>query len=213
MHRIVHLCAPALQLSTFVSMRHAHSIHLVCVGNLKVYVVNPIRKLCFELSNALLPPSHALYFRKCPSSENGVERIQLQVMKWMNTHMCMDNKGMFCELVSSNALDTASAFFMHACQMKTNWCTKVQTKCRPNVDQAQATLWTKPTAKQLPGLWLGLQGDLHLVHTWSAPLSTNGSLCDMPMQFINVYLKSHVHFMIQIHTTHLKFKAMYESIS
>ena len=81
MHRIVHLCAPALHLSTLVSMRHAHSIHLVCVGNLKVYVVNPIRKLCFELSNALLPPSHALYFQKCPSSENDVERIQLQVLK------------------------------------------------------------------------------------------------------------------------------------
>ena len=28
--------------------------------------------------------------------------------------MCMDNKGMFCELVSSNALDTAGAF-VYAC--------------------------------------------------------------------------------------------------
>ena len=42
----VHLCAPALQLPTLVSMRTARDIDFVCVWKLKAHVENPIRKMC-----------------------------------------------------------------------------------------------------------------------------------------------------------------------
>ena len=73
---------------------------------------------------------------------------------------------------------------MYTCRMQANWWTKVQTKCRPSVDQVYITLQTKPTTKQLRAIWLDLQRYLHLVDTWSAPVTTNWSLCGMRIQFI-----------------------------
>ena len=41
-------------------------------------------------------------------------------------------------------------------------------RCRPGVDQVQITLRTKLKTRQLLGLWLRLQREIHLVNTWSA---------------------------------------------
>ena len=60
-----------------------------------------------------------------------------------------------------------------ACHIKTSWWTQVQTRCRPGVDNAadQAKYHAVAWSLAWSAAWSTL--GLHLVCTWSAPLSTN----------------------------------------
>ena len=81
----VNLCAPALQLSTLVSMRNAHSIRCVCVWILK----RCIRKMCLRIRTCTLGSNSCILFaivqvlNRFRKRSSTIEKDTMRENKWI----------------------------------------------------------------------------------------------------------------------------------
>ena len=158
------LCAPALHLSTLVSVGTAHSIHAVCVWNLKVHVEIPIRKMCILIiqvhvaSNSYTVSEHV----------QGMNRLR----KHSNTVLWMDSDINYACTQHVYFANWAHKMLWHhkyTLCMHVEWRPIGGQRCTTSADQVLTKCISRCRRSQRPSNCLVFSLVRSVICTWSTP--------------------------------------------